>query len=156
MVKYLRSSSYIRKPFVIYDFAPYLIWISLYIRKIFFSFLTVCSPFLFYWFIYSLLPHFSVSVSLSLHSILDEDWNQGQSDLGTFWNPFECDHSHSFLLFFRLFFSRKTKYKSTWNKKVLVNIKLALVYCSSTRYKNLNFSTMYWYVCGSYTTQHVE
>ncbi len=41
MVKYLRISSYIRKPFLIYDFAPDPIWTSLYMRKIFFSFLSV-------------------------------------------------------------------------------------------------------------------
>ncbi len=41
MVKYLRISSYIRKPFLIYDFAPDPIWISLYMRKILFSFLSV-------------------------------------------------------------------------------------------------------------------
>jgi hypothetical protein len=34
MVKYFRIFSYIRKPFVIYDFATAPIWISLYIRKI--------------------------------------------------------------------------------------------------------------------------
>ncbi len=39
--KYLRFSSYIRKPFLIYDFATAPIWISLYMRKIFFSFLSV-------------------------------------------------------------------------------------------------------------------
>ncbi len=39
MVKYLRISSYcIRKPFLIYDFAPDPIWISLYTRKICFIF----------------------------------------------------------------------------------------------------------------------
>ncbi len=38
MVKYLCISSYIRKPFLIYDFAPDPIWISLYMRKILFSF----------------------------------------------------------------------------------------------------------------------
>ncbi len=36
--KYLRSSSYIRNPFLIYDFATAPLWISLYMRKIFFSF----------------------------------------------------------------------------------------------------------------------
>ncbi len=41
MVKNLRISSYIRKPFLIYDFATDPIWISLYMRKIFFSFLSV-------------------------------------------------------------------------------------------------------------------
>jgi hypothetical protein len=39
MVKYLRISS--RKPFLIYDFATAPLWISLYMRKIFFSFLSV-------------------------------------------------------------------------------------------------------------------
>ncbi len=41
MVKYLRISSYIRKPFLVYDFATDPIWTSLYIycrRKISFSF----------------------------------------------------------------------------------------------------------------------
>ncbi len=36
--KYLRISSYIRKPFLIYDFATAPLWISLYMRKIRFSF----------------------------------------------------------------------------------------------------------------------
>ncbi len=38
---YLRISSYIRKPFFIYDFATAPLWISLYMRKIWFSFLSV-------------------------------------------------------------------------------------------------------------------
>ncbi len=38
MGKYLRISSYIRKPFLIYDFATTPLWISLYVRKIFFFF----------------------------------------------------------------------------------------------------------------------
>jgi hypothetical protein len=38
MGKYLRISSYIRKPFRIYDFATAPFWISLYMRKILFSF----------------------------------------------------------------------------------------------------------------------
>jgi len=38
MVKYLRISSYIRKPFIINDFETNPIWISLHIRKISFSF----------------------------------------------------------------------------------------------------------------------
>jgi hypothetical protein len=38
MAEYLHTSSYIRKPFLIYDFATDLIWISLYMRKISFSF----------------------------------------------------------------------------------------------------------------------
>ncbi len=41
MGKYLRVSSYIRKPFLIYDFATAPLWISLYMRKIWFSFLLV-------------------------------------------------------------------------------------------------------------------
>ncbi len=41
MTKYLRISSYIRKPFLIYDFATAPIWITLYMRKILFSFLSV-------------------------------------------------------------------------------------------------------------------
>ncbi len=41
MEKYLRISSYIRKPFLIYDFATASLWISLYMRKIWFSFLSV-------------------------------------------------------------------------------------------------------------------
>jgi hypothetical protein len=36
--EYLRISSYIRKPFLIYDFATAPLWISLYMRKIGFSF----------------------------------------------------------------------------------------------------------------------
>ncbi len=39
MGKYLRISSYIRKPFLIYDFATAPLWISLYMRKIWFFFL---------------------------------------------------------------------------------------------------------------------
>ncbi len=38
MTKYLCISSYIRKPFLIYDFAPDPIWISLNIRNSFFYF----------------------------------------------------------------------------------------------------------------------
>ncbi len=38
MGKYLRISSYIRKPFPIYDFATAPLWISLYMRKIWFFF----------------------------------------------------------------------------------------------------------------------
>ncbi len=38
MVKYLRISSYIRRPFLINEFATDPIWISLYMRKISFSF----------------------------------------------------------------------------------------------------------------------
>jgi hypothetical protein len=38
MGKYLRISSYIRKPFLTYDFATAPLWISLYMRKIRFSF----------------------------------------------------------------------------------------------------------------------
>ncbi len=38
MGKYLRISSYIRKPFLIYDFATAPFWISLYMTKILYSF----------------------------------------------------------------------------------------------------------------------
>jgi hypothetical protein len=41
MGKYLRISSYIRKPFLIYNFATAPLWISLSMRKIWFSFLSV-------------------------------------------------------------------------------------------------------------------
>ncbi len=41
MGKFLRISSYIRKPFLIYDFATAPLRISLYMRKIWFSFLSV-------------------------------------------------------------------------------------------------------------------
>ncbi len=41
MGKYLPSSSNIRKPFFIYDFATAPLWFSLYMRKIKFSFLSV-------------------------------------------------------------------------------------------------------------------
>jgi hypothetical protein len=41
MGKYLRIYSYIRKPFLIYDFATDPLWISLYMSKILFSFLSV-------------------------------------------------------------------------------------------------------------------
>ncbi len=40
ITKYLRISSYVRKPFLTFDFATAPIWISLYMRK-FFSFLSV-------------------------------------------------------------------------------------------------------------------
>ncbi len=42
MTKNLRISSYIRKPFLIYDFATSSFWISFYMRKILFYFLSVC------------------------------------------------------------------------------------------------------------------
>jgi hypothetical protein len=43
--KYLRISSYTRKPFLIYDFATAPLWIFLYMRKIwFFFFLSVHAP----------------------------------------------------------------------------------------------------------------
>jgi hypothetical protein len=41
MTEYLRISSYIRKPFLLYDFATAPFWISLYLRKILFYFLSV-------------------------------------------------------------------------------------------------------------------
>jgi len=41
MVKYLRISSYIRKPFLIHNFATAPRWISLYMRKILFSSLSL-------------------------------------------------------------------------------------------------------------------
>ncbi len=41
MTKYVRISSYIRKSFLIYHLATAPIWIFLYMRKIFFSFLSV-------------------------------------------------------------------------------------------------------------------
>ncbi len=41
MGKYFCISSYIRKPFLIYDFATAPLWISLYMRKILFSFLSM-------------------------------------------------------------------------------------------------------------------
>ncbi len=41
MGKYLRISSYIKKPFLIYDFATAPLWISLSMRKIWLSFLSV-------------------------------------------------------------------------------------------------------------------
>ncbi len=44
IVKYLRISSYIRKPFLIYDFATDPIWISIYCRWGKFSFLFVSVP----------------------------------------------------------------------------------------------------------------
>ncbi len=43
MTKYLRISSYIRKPYLIYDFATAPVWISLCKRKILFYFLSVYS-----------------------------------------------------------------------------------------------------------------
>ncbi len=41
MRKYLRISSYIRKPFLIFDFATVPLWISLYMIKIWFSILSL-------------------------------------------------------------------------------------------------------------------
>ncbi len=41
MGKYFRISSYIRKPFLIYDFGTAPLWISLYMKKILFYFLSV-------------------------------------------------------------------------------------------------------------------
>ncbi len=41
MGKYLRISSYIRKPFLIFDFATVPLWISLYMKKIWFSILSL-------------------------------------------------------------------------------------------------------------------
>jgi hypothetical protein len=42
MTKYVRISSYIRKPFLIYDFATASIWISfIYEEKFFFFFISV-------------------------------------------------------------------------------------------------------------------
>ncbi len=46
MGKYLRISSYIRKPFLIYDFATAPLYISLYMRKLWFSFLSVYTSWL--------------------------------------------------------------------------------------------------------------
>jgi hypothetical protein len=43
MVKYLRIFSYIRKSFLIYDFATASFWIILYMRKILIYFLSVYS-----------------------------------------------------------------------------------------------------------------
>jgi hypothetical protein len=42
MGKYLRISSYIRKPFFLYDLATAPLWISLYTRKIWLSLLSLC------------------------------------------------------------------------------------------------------------------
>jgi hypothetical protein len=42
MGKYLRISSYIRKPCLVHDFATAPLKISLYIKKMLFSFLSVC------------------------------------------------------------------------------------------------------------------
>ncbi len=42
MTKDLRISSYIRKPYLIYDFATAPFWISLFMRKILSYFLSVC------------------------------------------------------------------------------------------------------------------
>ncbi len=41
MVNYLRISSYVTKPFLIYDFVTAPFWISLCMRKILISFLSV-------------------------------------------------------------------------------------------------------------------
>jgi hypothetical protein len=59
MGKCFRISSYIRKPFLIYDFATPPLWISLYMRKILFSFLSV------YW-----LPYFTFSIAKEVNKSL--------------------------------------------------------------------------------------
>ncbi len=41
MVKYLRISSYIKKPFLVYDFVPDNIWISLYEENFILFFISV-------------------------------------------------------------------------------------------------------------------
>ncbi len=40
VTKYLRITSYIRKPFLVYDFATAPLWISLFMRKIWLNFFT--------------------------------------------------------------------------------------------------------------------
>ena len=45
MAKYLCISSYIKKPFILYDFPTAPFWISLYMREILFYFLSVYYPF---------------------------------------------------------------------------------------------------------------
>ncbi len=74
-IVYLRISSYIRKPFLIYDFATAPLWISLYMRKIWFSFLTV----------HASSEHSRIFSLLSRWSIDDtsseaESWLQGVED----------------------------------------------------------------------------
>ncbi len=66
MVKYLRISSHIRKPFLIYDFATDPIEISLYMRKTSFSFLSVQNKLKFIKFEVLNLPLHEIIVSLSL------------------------------------------------------------------------------------------
>ncbi len=43
MVKYLRISSYTKKPLLVYDFVTAPLWISLYMRKIWFPFFNQCT-----------------------------------------------------------------------------------------------------------------
>ena len=78
MTKYLRISSYIRKPFLIHDFAPDPFWISLYMMKIIFSFLTVRTD------------------PLKVFSLEEKNLQCGEDDIG---KPTECegegvDHWH--------------------------------------------------------------
>ncbi len=65
MTKYLCISSFIRKPFLIYDFATAPIWISLYMRKILFSFLSVPDTLL---------------LTIMIHDILNYDTWRGFPD----------------------------------------------------------------------------
>ncbi len=73
MVKYLRISSYIRKPFLKYDFATAPFGISVYTRKIFFSFYQ-CSPQIWCWCeiwrIENMMRIFACSLGLEVEELL--------------------------------------------------------------------------------------
>jgi hypothetical protein len=61
MGKYLRISSYIRKPFLVHDFATAPLRISLYMRKIWFSFLSVYYLYLLFFLLIILCLHPNLS-----------------------------------------------------------------------------------------------
>jgi hypothetical protein len=77
--KYLRISSYIRKPFLIYEFATAPFWISLYIRKIWFFFISE------WWMSWGCL---SVLAGRTEGSSLGEcHYSGGQRDIHPHWPP---------------------------------------------------------------------
>ncbi len=82
MVKYFCISSYIRTPFLIYDFATAPFWISLYMRKISFSFLSVycpCDPILTYLWRWTSCRGWFEAVGTSYSSPLPRQCDPGRS-----------------------------------------------------------------------------
>ena len=98
--KYFRISSYIRKPFLIYDFATAPLWISLYMRKIWFTFLSVHPQCLF-----SLLAKLTALMKKCgwwffnmLWTILALLWHLPQNSIDPiFARPFHCPPVSTFL-----------------------------------------------------------